>query len=281
MNAVRPTVVRLALDAITLDAELQPRAQIDQATYEEYASRLADGGALPPVLVVFDGTTHWLADGYHRWHAHKALGIAEIAAEVRQGPMQDAMLLSLRANAEHGKRREPGDYQRAYQIAVKYSLAPAADSAAVAALLNCTDRWARDLTAEARESERIVRDAAIRAERDAGATTRAIAAQVGVAEGTVRNVLAGAQKGKASVSAHTAPPPSPPADPVRAALDEMDSPAAQRWHQALRALRTINEQAPVSAMFADPYRHFDHAFGPELEQARAWINELHERFSHE
>jgi hypothetical protein len=46
----------------------------------------------------------------------------------------------------------------------------------------------------------------------------------------------------------------------------------------LEALRLINEQASVEAMFADRYTRIDHAIGPALEAAHKWINELHGRF---
>ncbi len=60
-----------------LDPDLQPREQIDLLTVEEYAQVIKTGDVLPPVVVFFDGATHWLADGYHRWHAHKALDLTD------------------------------------------------------------------------------------------------------------------------------------------------------------------------------------------------------------
>ncbi len=99
---------------------------------------------MPPVLVVRDGEQHWLVDGFHRWHAHKALGLAEIAALVREGNALDALRASLRANAEHGKRREPADFRRGYQLAIKHQMVPPTDSEAVADLLRCSVRWAGD-----------------------------------------------------------------------------------------------------------------------------------------
>jgi hypothetical protein len=51
-------------------------------------------------------------DGYHRWFAHKALGLVQIEAEVRQGNALDAVVASLGANAEHGKRRVEADFKR-------------------------------------------------------------------------------------------------------------------------------------------------------------------------
>jgi hypothetical protein len=53
------------------------------------------------------------------------------------------------------------------------------------------------------------------------------------------------------------------ADPYDA-LRDMQSERGQRWHRALEALRAINEQAPVAAMFDDRYRAIDHAIGPEI-----------------
>ena len=65
----------------------------------------------------------------------------------------------------------------------------------------------------------------------------------------------------------------------RAATDEdCSARSLHRWHHALMALREINQQAEVSAMFDDRYTGFDHVFGPELERAHAWITELHRRF---
>jgi ParB-like chromosome segregation protein Spo0J len=110
MNAaVKIRVVKLALDDITLDAELQPRATLDRSTWEQYMYLLADGVVLPPVTVFHDGEAHWLADGYHRWHAHKALGAEQIDAEVRKGSHDDALTFMLKANAKHGRPRELGE----------------------------------------------------------------------------------------------------------------------------------------------------------------------------
>jgi hypothetical protein len=61
-------------------------------------------------------------DGYHRWFAHRSLNLPEIGAEVRRGTREDALRLSLAANATHGKQRTKGDYTRGYDIAVRNAL---------------------------------------------------------------------------------------------------------------------------------------------------------------
>ena len=55
---------RAALDALTLDPDLQPRAAIDKDVLEDYGQHLVDGVQFPPVIAFFDGETRWLADGY-------------------------------------------------------------------------------------------------------------------------------------------------------------------------------------------------------------------------
>jgi transposase-like protein len=152
---------------------------------EDYAQLLVDGVTFPPVVVFFDGVTRWLADGYHRWHAHKALGLAEISAEVRQGSKREALLFSLSANALHGQRREPGDYRKGYGIIVRNGLAEPWDADAIQRLLGCTGRWALDLTKKERDRLDRQKTEAISLGLAAGKTTTEIARQLGVHQSTV------------------------------------------------------------------------------------------------
>jgi hypothetical protein len=65
---------------------------------------LTVGAMFPPVVVFFDGAEYWLADGFHRILAAKQLGLAEIAADVREGG---------RANVSHGLKRFNRDKRNA------------------------------------------------------------------------------------------------------------------------------------------------------------------------
>jgi hypothetical protein len=96
-----------------MDGGTQPRASIDRELVNEYADAIAEGAALPPPVVFYDGEVYWLADGFHRVHAHKALERAEIECDVRQGTKRDAILFSLGANSTHGQRRSNDDKRRA------------------------------------------------------------------------------------------------------------------------------------------------------------------------
>jgi transposase len=213
--------------------------------------------------------------------------LVEIAALVREGNALDVLRASLRANAEHGKRREDADYRRGYQLAIKHRLVPPTDSEAVADLLCCSVRWARDLTSSARERDRILRDEAIQAGKAQGKSVRQIAADVGVSPMTVQRSV---PKGKASdlVRPIEADPDDPrqidiedvlaaepteptPAEIVRANLAELAAQEAKEWHRALEALRGINARPSPAALFLDRYRGFDHAIGPDLARAQATI----------
>lgn len=108
--------MKLAVEAVRMDGGTQPRATIHQEWVEEYAQDMGDGAAFPPVVVFFDGTDYWLADGFHRTLAAKALGLVDIDVEVRQGTQRDAVLFSLSANATHGQRRTNEDKRRAVLV---------------------------------------------------------------------------------------------------------------------------------------------------------------------
>ena len=103
----------LPLGAVRLDGGTQPRATINRELFGEYAEAIASGATLPPVITFYDGSDYWLADGFHRYHAHQTLGSETIEAIVHQGSRRDAVLHSVGANADHGWRRSNDDKRRA------------------------------------------------------------------------------------------------------------------------------------------------------------------------
>lgn len=103
----------LALNKIRLDGGTQSREQLSDDAIAEYAAKMADGEEFPRVVVFYDGTDHWLADGFHRVKARAAAGKSEVDADVRQGTRRDAILHSVGANAAHGLRRTNEDKRRA------------------------------------------------------------------------------------------------------------------------------------------------------------------------
>lgn len=105
----------LGMDVIRIDGGTQSREEINQAIVGEYAELIASGTAFPAVRVYFDGVNHYLADGFHRYHAHRKAGKGSIEADIQTGTLRDAILYSFGANHEHGLRRTNSDKRKAVQ----------------------------------------------------------------------------------------------------------------------------------------------------------------------
>src|SRR5690606_22194691 len=103
----------LALDLIQIDGGTQSRAALNDHVVSDYAEAIKAGASFPPVVVFYDGKKHWLADGFHRFHADAKAGHSHIPADVRQGTRRDAILHSVGANETHGLRRTRDDKRRA------------------------------------------------------------------------------------------------------------------------------------------------------------------------
>jgi hypothetical protein len=87
---------------IRIDGGTQPRQEINYDVVKDYAELMRDGVVFPPVTVFFDGAEYWLADGFHRYHGHKANATATIEAEVITGSIDDAEEYSFTANGGRG-----------------------------------------------------------------------------------------------------------------------------------------------------------------------------------
>ena len=116
MSGAQTQVV--ALEAIRVDGGTQPRGSINLEMVAEYTSDMRNGAVFPPVVVFLDGVDLWLADGFHRYHAARAVPQDTILVEVRKGTRRDAVLFSLGANGTHGARRTNADKRRAVGIAL-------------------------------------------------------------------------------------------------------------------------------------------------------------------
>lgn len=99
-----------------LDLSLQTRAGTDVETIDNYAEAMADGAQFPEVTVFTDGAHYWLADGFHRAMAAKQNGRTVIAADVRKGTEDDAVVFGGTANNKQGKRPTRADVQHFLQM---------------------------------------------------------------------------------------------------------------------------------------------------------------------
>jgi hypothetical protein len=108
--------MKLKIEKIELDKELQSRAGMNEEVVQEYMHILLGGVLMPPVTVFHDGKKYHLADGWHRFSGHKAAGFTEIEANIIEGTRRDAILHSVGANDDHGLRRSNEDKRRSVTI---------------------------------------------------------------------------------------------------------------------------------------------------------------------
>jgi len=103
----------LKLSQIRIDGGTQPRVAIDEDHVADLVAAIAAGVDLPPADVYFDGTAYWLADGFHRYHAHSKAGLTTLPVHVHKGTKRDAILFSVGANTSHGLKRSNADKAKA------------------------------------------------------------------------------------------------------------------------------------------------------------------------
>lgn len=109
------TKQELTHNQIRTDGGTQMRANMSEATLQEYTDAWLEGVEFPSITVFFDGFDYWLGDGFHRKasHARAFAGEKSILCDIRQGTQRDAILYSVGANSKHGLRRTNEDKRRA------------------------------------------------------------------------------------------------------------------------------------------------------------------------
>lgn len=110
------TVAEIDVSEIQLLDEVQSRVDLDKGAIKEFAEKIKDGVAFPPIVVFQRGEECVCADGFHRVHAARKAGVEKIAAEVREGDRRDAIRHSVGANVTHGVRRKNADKRRAVKM---------------------------------------------------------------------------------------------------------------------------------------------------------------------
>lgn len=90
---------RLAIDDVRIDGGTQSRASTHEEKVALYAEHIED---LPPIEVKHDGAHYWLADGFHRYLAHRRMSCASIATYVTPGTARDAFVRGIEVNSRHG-----------------------------------------------------------------------------------------------------------------------------------------------------------------------------------
>jgi hypothetical protein len=90
--------------AIHIGGGTQNRA-LNPSTVHQYSALMREQVEFPPIRLWFDGEVYWVADGFHRLEATKAIGITVIKASIFKGTIEDAIWDSFSANSRHGLKR--------------------------------------------------------------------------------------------------------------------------------------------------------------------------------
>lgn len=109
----------LALKNIDIYGGTQARVATNDEAISSYADAMLEGAEFPPVIVYYDGSKYWLADGFHRYLAAQRNGAEAIAAEIHEGSRTDALRHALGANATNGIYRSNADKRNACEIALE------------------------------------------------------------------------------------------------------------------------------------------------------------------
>ena len=81
---------------------------VDDGVMRRYSARMADGVKFPPVSIITDGKSNFLADGFHRLMAAKKLNKKYIEANITHGTQRDAIKASFGANKTNAFPRQEG-----------------------------------------------------------------------------------------------------------------------------------------------------------------------------
>ncbi len=148
MTTNTPTAGRprkVMIEHIDYDLENQARERLDNDTVAEYAEAMERKEKLPPIVCYHDGSTYWLADGFHRYHAAKRRGEKVIEAQVIKGCRDDARWHAAGANTQHGLKRTNPDKQKAVRLAL--SLRPNLSDRKIAEHCGVSDRMVNGVRA--------------------------------------------------------------------------------------------------------------------------------------
>lgn len=135
----------IPISQIRIDGGTQPRAVIDYAAVQDYMDMMRDGVKFPPIIVFYDGSDYWLADGFHRKEAAFGADMDEIACEIHQGTQQDAQWFSFSANKSNGLRRTNEDKQRAANAALVHPNGAGLSDSKIAMHVGCSREWVRQI----------------------------------------------------------------------------------------------------------------------------------------
>jgi hypothetical protein len=255
-------MIRVPISSIRLDGGTQPRATINPQTVSDYMNDMASGAEFPPVDVFYDGSTHWLADGFHRINAAEKAGRDDIACEVHQGTQQDAQWYSFGVNKGNGLRRTNQDKQRAVKSALQHPGGAGLSDGQIAVHVGVSDQMVRNYRRQIDSTPKVL-ESTKRKGRD----------------GRTINV---AKIGKLPELAPDTAPPQPQnrdTPPATDADPDNDAPVSRASDRTTRSQK-IDRLARLTLSFIEATKHFAHLVGwlgetaGEFDQAELLLSNI-------
>lgn len=151
---------KVKLEDIRIDGGTQYRDQINQDVVREYTEAMRDGDEFPSMQTVFDGTVHWLVDGFHRYFAHMALGSKMVPVEYKPGTQREAQVIAMGVNGKHGLQRNNATKRRVVEAALAHEVTKHWTNKDIAAHCHVSDTFVaavRNPEAKAKQAEKIER----------------------------------------------------------------------------------------------------------------------------
>lgn len=129
------------LESIRIDGGTQYRDQINQDVVKDYAEKMREGESFPPLETVFDGVTHWLVDGFHRYFASHDLGFKEVQINYKPGTQEEAQLIAMGVNAGHGLQRNNATKRKVVEAALAHPSLQGVSNVHIAKLCKVSDTF--------------------------------------------------------------------------------------------------------------------------------------------
>ena len=168
---------KVKLEDIRIDGGTQYRDQINQDVVREYVDAMRDGDEFPSMETVFDGSTHWLVDGFHRYFAYMALGAKMANVEYKPGTQREAQVIAMGVNGKHGLQRNNATKRRVVEAALIHEDTKGLSNRQIADICNVSDSFVgsiRNPEVKAKQAENI--DRHFKKKFDGQATERSLTA---------------------------------------------------------------------------------------------------------
>jgi hypothetical protein len=150
----------IKLEIIRIDGGTQYRDQINQDVVRDYTASMRNMDVFPPLQTVFDGTDHWLVDGFHRYFAYMAAGAKIVPVEYTPGTQREAQVLAMGVNGKHGLQRNNATKRRVVEAALAHEDTKDLSNRQIAELCLVSDTFVgsiRDPEVKAKQAEKIER----------------------------------------------------------------------------------------------------------------------------